>query len=408
MFKKYSVYLLVLLICYTSASVAAQPKKTIVFLSWYQNEGLAFTKQLKKVVEQRMPEVTLKIEPFTQKSFAAIMQARVAGRNVPDIIDLRGRDLPRYAAAGLLMNLTDKPCLNNSSAAVLDSLRYKNQDYTLPYTAFYQGVFYNRQLFQAQGLTVPKTHAELMKVVQKLEEKGITPFATHYQDWMIENLQLQLAMVEVFEKNIKWGNDLYQGKTSFLTSLEWKNVAEWLKEIHEYSWKDSFAVEFAEAATRFAKGEAAMFISGTWNTRILTRNPKFDYGIFPYPGIEPGAKLLYEPEHTFAISARTKYPAETVQILQIIASDSDLAQLCLEKLATDSLLKQIKSPENPATRDILTYVAKNQLVDLSLINFQLKPAYQAEYAKNIAEWLLGKMTLNQALKKTDNFRTKVK
>jgi len=409
MFKKCSVLLLAGLLVCTSASVFAKPKKTIKFLNWYQNDGTAYTDQLKKVVEKAMPDVILELETITWNDLDTIMQARVAGRNVPDILDFKGQDIPKYAAAGVLLNLSKNSCLKNSPTSVLSNIRYKANDYGLPYTAAYQGVFYNRKIFKENGLAIPKTHAELMAVVKKLKDKGITPFAAHYKDWMIHNINMQMAMAEVFGKNPKWGYDLYAGKVSFSSSPEWKNVSQWIKDVHDYSWKDPFAVEFPDAASRFAKGEAAMFISGTWNTPNLTINPNLDYGIFPYPGTAAGAKLIFEPDHTFAISAKSKYAKESLKILQIIATNKELAKLCIDKLGSNSLIKGVKpSKENPATADIVAYTMKNQLVDVSLGNVQIKASYQAEYARIMSDWILGKTTLEKALKETDNFKANVK
>lgn len=409
MFKKLSVFLMVMLLVCTSATVFAKPKKVIKFLNWYQNDGTAFTDRLKAIVQKSMPDVTLELETITWNDLDTIMQARAAGRNIPDILDFKGQDIPKYAAAGLLLELTGKSCLKNSPTAVLTNLRYKDKDYGLPYTAAYQGVFYNRKIFKENKLTIPKTHDELMTIVKKLKDKGVIPFAAHYKDWMIHNINMQMGMAEVFSKNPRWGYDLYAGKVSFVTSPEWKNISQWIKDVHDYSWKDPFSVEFPDAAARFAKGEAAMYISGTWNTTNLTINPNFDYGIFPYPGTAPGAKLIFEPDHTFAISSKTKYPKETLKILQIVATNKELAKLCIDKLGSNSLIKGIKPTQvNPATADIAAYTAKNQVVDVSIGNVQIKAAYQAEYARIISDWILGKNTLEQALKETDNFKSKVK
>ena len=63
---------------------------------------------------------------------------------------------------------------------------------------------------------------------------------------------------------------------------------------------DNYRSIFSEATNRFAKGQAAMFVTGTWINRNLKEFPGFDYGIFPFPGKKAGARLIFEPNHTWA------------------------------------------------------------------------------------------------------------
>ena len=100
--------------------------------------------------------------------------------------------------------------------AARENLKIGGKDYGVPYSALFQGVLFNRAIFDKYGLKVPTTYDELMAVAKTLKSKGVTPFATHFADnWNIGNITMQFAMSEVFSENPSWGNDLYAGKASF-------------------------------------------------------------------------------------------------------------------------------------------------------------------------------------------------
>ena len=63
------------------------------------------------------------------------------------------------------------------------------------------------------------------------------------------------------------------------------------------------------------------------------------------------------------------------------------------------------SYKNPSQKDIDAYAAKGQLVDANTGNLQLVwGGFQDENAKDIAAWLQGSETLDQALKAADSRR----
>ncbi|MFD8001782.1 ABC transporter substrate-binding protein, partial [Streptomyces mirabilis] len=59
----------------------------------------------------------------------------------------------------------------------------------LPYEYNIEGIFYNKKIFTANGLSVPTTWDELVSDAAKLESKGIQPFsASGQQGWPITRL----------------------------------------------------------------------------------------------------------------------------------------------------------------------------------------------------------------------------
>jgi len=131
--------------------------------------------------------------------------------------------------------------------------------------------------------------------------------------------------------------------------------------------------------------------------------------VFPFPGKKAGAKLIFEPNHTWAISAKTKDPKTAMKILETVLESKELAKHLVDEANTYSLLSGIVATKNyPVNADIEAYKTKNQIVNVSIGNNQIPWAYQEEYSRYIAEWLLGTKTLDQALQAATLYKDKLK
>jgi raffinose/stachyose/melibiose transport system substrate-binding protein len=379
------------------------------FFSWYATETDTFEAQFLDLVAKTVPGVTVEIEPVVWDQMHALLQTRIAANTIPDLLDLKGQDVAKYGSTGGLLELTGQSWLENIPAAARENLKIEGKEYGMPYSALFQGVFYNKDLFKKYGVAIPKTYDELMKAAAVFKAAGVTPFAAHFADnWNIGNMTMQFAMSEVFIDNPNWGKDLYAGKATFEGSEGYRRVFQHVKDIHDNSWSDVFSVDFGMATARFGMGEAAMFISGTWANRNFREFPELDYGIFPFPGKTAGAKLIFEPNHTWAIGATTKNAEQTLAVLAAVAEDKDLAKLFTDEAGAYSLLNGvIPSEPYPCDSEIDRYKSDNLIVDVSIGNNQIKWAYQEEYSRYIAEWILGRTSLEDALKAATAFKSQL-
>jgi hypothetical protein len=103
-------------------------------------------------------------------------------------------------------------------------------------------------------------------------------------------------------------------------------------------------------------------------------------------------------------SATTKQSDAIDKIFSVITSDKELGQKIFDQTKTASTIKGVGPTfKNPSQKDIDVYVAKGQLVDANSGNLQLVwGGFQDENAKDIAAWLQGTETLDQALKAADS------
>lgn len=393
----------------SSSGNAKDGQVTLKVLDWNGTNTQETEKMIKETVEKELPNVKLEFEYINwDTDFSSVMQTRIAGKQLPDIIMIKGGDHPKYTDH--LMDLSSEEFMSDYPEDIRKALQIDGKDYAVPYTSNFQGVFYNKRIFTENNIEIPKTWDELIAVAETLQRKGITPFTSHFKDYQIGNSFNQFATIEVFSKNPTWGNDLQKGEVSFAASPEFKTVFEHFEDLYNYSNKDPFGLDFTGAAEMFAKEETAMWIIGTWSTaQVLKNNPDLDIGFFPTPATEEeNTKIIMQPDHTFSASATTKHPEEVKQVLEIFATNKDMAKKYIDLVQTESLLPDVVSDVQATYVEDINKYKSLGAADANVGNVQIPWPYQEQAGSYISEMLLEKKTLDEALKATDDFKSKVK
>ena len=390
-----------------SSSSENEKPVTLKVLAGQSTTDAGIEKMVDKALAKKYPNIKLEWECVDWgKDFQPKMQVYMQS-GLPDIMIGKAQDVITYGSQGVLGDLTGKKCLSEVMDAAKTGVTLNGKTLGLTYNALYQGVYYNRDLFKKYKVEIPTTQAELQTAIDTFKKNGITPFGTHLSDtWSIGNVTMQFAVNEVFNKTPDWGDQFRAGKVSFQTSPEYKKCYEYNKLLYDNTWKDqAFSTEQTACDAKIVQGKAAMKVSGSWSIQnFLNIDENFDFGIFPFPNSTGNAKLLFEPNITLMKSAKSEYSDAIDKVFEVIGTDKDLALEICNFTKTASMLKNvIPTFPNPSQTDIDKYVARGQIQDVNLGNNQLKwGGFQEENAKDIAEYLQGKITVEEALKAADS------
>ena len=377
---------------------------TITILAGQSTTDTGTEDMITEAVAKVYPNITLEWECVSWNDLAPKMQQYMQS-GLPDIIIGKGQDVATYAPLGVLGDLTGTPAVDRVLEDATAGVTVDGKVYGIVYNALYQGVYYNRALFEKYNVAIPTTQEELQQAIDTFNEAGITPFASHFVDgWSIGNVTMQFAINGVFNKYPTWGDDFRAGKVSFESSEEYRKCYEYNKLIYDNTFEDTFSLEQTECDARMVNGEAAMKVSGAWSIQnFLDIDENFDFGIFPFPNETGDSKLIFEPNITFMKSANTEYSDAVDAIFNVIANDADLAVEILDYTKTASMIKDFAPTfNNPSQSDIEKYASEGMIVDANTGNTQLVwGGFQDENASDIAEWLLGNETLDEALQAAD-------
>lgn len=406
--KKFVSLLLALVLALSLFSFAqAEETITLRVLAGQSTTDAGIEDMIDAALAEKYPNIKLEWECVDWgNDFQPKMQVYMQS-GLPDIMIGKAQDVSTYGSLGLLADLTEKPYMD----AVLDAAKTgvtlaDGKTYGLTFNALYQGVYYNKALFEQFGVAVPTTQEELAQVIETFKANGITPFATHMVDtWSIGNVTMQFAVNDVFNKYPTWGDQFRAGEVSFATSPEYKVCYEYNKLIYDNTWSDlTFSLEQTACDAKLVSGEAAMKVSGSWSIQnFLDVDESFDFGIFPFPNQAGDAKLLFEPNITFMASAASAHQDAIDKVLEVVTSGKELQLEIYNYTKTAPMLKDV-SPTfpNPSQADIDQYAAQDMIQDVNLGNNQLVwGGFQEENAKDIAEYVQGKITIEEALNAAD-------
>ncbi|MVO99597.1 ABC transporter substrate-binding protein [Paenibacillus lutrae] len=223
------------------------------------------------------------------------LKAEMAAGNPPKIFELfGGADTKNYAKTNNLLDLTPilKELNLTDSFVDLSEFTVDGKVYGLPTAGYVQGVFYNKKIFKDNGVEVPKTYAEFLKVAETLKGKGVTPLALGGNEaWALNMLPNTL-----YVRN--GGQEVVAGLVSGTTKWTDEAFVKGHKQFKEDMWDKGFfnqdapALKYAQMQDLFAGGKTAMIFDGGWANQKYS-NPDqskivADLGFFNFPTVEGG------------------------------------------------------------------------------------------------------------------------
>lgn len=377
---------------------------TLTVLAGQSTTDAGIEDMIDEALEEKYPNITLEWECVDWgNDFQPKMQQYLQS-GLPDIMIGKAQDVATYAPQGVLGEI-DSTYLDKGLDAARENVTVDGKTYGLVYNALYQGVYYNKDMFKENGWEVPKTQEDLQKIIDDCKEKGITPFASHFVDtWSIGNMTMQFAMNDVFNNDPTWGDKFRADEVSFADSKEMQNAYNYNKLIFDNTFENTFSTEQTDCDAKMVQGEAAMKVSGSWSIQnFLDIDESFNFGIFPFPNQTGDSKLIFEPNITIMTSAKTEHQDAVDKVLELLTTDKELAVEIYDYTKTASMLKDVTPTfKNPSQEDIDKYADAGQIADVTLGNNQLVwGGFQEENAKDIAAWLQGDQTFEDALKASD-------
>ncbi len=147
----------------------------------------------------------------------------------------------------------------NFGTGALDYVKYDGKQYALPYIGFWEGMYYNKDLFDSNNIKVPTNWDELLAAVDAFNKLNITPIACSFAEephYLIETFLLSMGGKE--------GHD-----TTFDPS--WAQALDRVKELYQKNAfsKDALTIKQTACQQLMKDKKAAMFISGSWSAAAL-------------------------------------------------------------------------------------------------------------------------------------------
>jgi multiple sugar transport system substrate-binding protein len=322
----------------------------------------------------------------------------------------------KFCASGAWLDLgqyitRDKVSLDGFPATVRQYTEYKGKRCSMPVLADAYGLYYNKKMFAAAGITdPPKTLDELAADAKKLTKRsanGTIQVAGFLPEWgFYENSPSHLGPAV----GAKWLND--DGSSAIGSDSNWQTLLNWQKSLvdwYGYAKLEAFRAGIGDEysdANAFQKGQVAMNIDGEYRIAFAKDQAKdLEFGVAPIPTASPDLYGSgYVTGNVIGISRNAKNPEAAWELIKYLTTN------------TAAIVKLSNSLKNiPTTKDALA--SKDLQLDPEFKTFidifnnpkssttppsSAGPAYQEAFQNFCLEWQAGKVPdLATGMKNTD-------
>jgi len=401
----------------SSAALAKEPV-TLWFWGAPPNLQDAFQKVLIDPFNASQDKYELQID-YNNDVDNNVRVAVLAGQG-PDLVYTSG---PSYIAplakAGALEPLDDYAKKFGWSdrllKPVLDTCVQLGHLYCMPPSLISDGMFYNAALLKEKGWEVPKTGADLEKIMKAAQadglyasvtgNKGWQPVNENYASIFINNIVGPAKFYDVLANGGAW--DGPEMKKAIDESARWFNAG-------YLGGKDYFSLNFDQSISLVSQKKSPFFFAPSigfqWATNYFTGDQAGDFQFAPFPQLDPSVPYpVYDlgVAFTLSINAHSKVKDGAAEVLDMIFSPDFAAKIAAVWPGYWGIpLKQFPTDPNATglTKSFLEAMGNmTTAVDKGAFGYKIgtffPPATSEVMFKDIESVWLGKETSEDMLKK---------
>lgn len=349
---------------------------------------------------------------FATDAFKEKVRSSVGSGNAPTLIySWAGGSLADYVKNKNVVDITDKT--KDLTSRLIPSVAANGvidgKTYAVPNNSMQSVVlWYNKGLFEKEGLQPPQTWDDLMSLVSKFNDKGIAPFAlagaSKWPELMwLEYLADRIGGPEAFKAVVDGKKDAWSNP-AFKESLE--KIQELVKANGFMKGYESTTADANADIAAFYTGKTAMVLQGSWVYPNYKNDAKDfvsagNVGYINFPSVSGGkgdaANIVGNPANFWSVSSASSGEAQD-------AATTYLNKAVLDDAYVDRLLKggavpPIKGIEDKIAKlDDANYLGWVYKRAVDAPSFQLSwdqalPAAQAQaLLTNLDQVFLGQMT----------------
>lgn len=200
----------------------------------------------------------------------------LASGELPDLVIMDGCGMASFAAMDLFKDISDADIKwDEYIQGPLETTMLDGKHYGIPFAANCTALFYNKDLFDAQGLSYPTaetTWDEFKVLAKELSKDGVTGFgnaATGTDEGTFQCLQWLYTAGGNYE-DVSGGIDAYTLMQDMVSEGSWT--------------KDSVNWTQSDVNNNFMAGNIAMQQNGPWQLPGIAKDaPDLNYGVVPLP-----------------------------------------------------------------------------------------------------------------------------
>ncbi|MCD6318740.1 sugar ABC transporter substrate-binding protein [Candidatus Aerophobetes bacterium] len=309
--------------------VSAQEKVTFKYMFWTPMYQPYYEKAF-KVFEEEHPNIKIELRSAPYGEYWHKMQALLAAGNPPEVYEMSIAYVEQFAKAGGLMDLqpfVDRDLnIKDYYAGVLNQLRFfpkkEGHLYAFPYQWVASVLFYNKDLFDKEGLSYPNDnwdYNKLLDVAKKLSKD--TNGDGKIDQWgFYSNTSHTFLDSLIKAYGGKVINEKYT-KAMLTDPVAIEAIKFAVNMIQKYKVappQPTYEALLASGGEMFRTGRVAMTIDGSYMMDSFKAAP-FSWDISMVPK-GPKKRVIYGGPDSVVISANAKHPQEAWEVVKFITT----------------------------------------------------------------------------------------
>lgn len=391
--KKFlSLILCVLLICGIATAAFAEETKIVFCVNIQPQLPLEFWQSIADRYMAANPDVKVEIigNPSSNVTLPQYEKDLLATDQFPDIMVMQNP--ADFVPSGALLAFDDGDL---DYLADPEVGKIGGKQYVANYKKQIIGVFYNKDMFAANGIEVPTTYQALIDACDKLLEAGIQPVSLGLKDgWPQGQLANMFAGTDLLAKDTHWGAKRNADEVKFNNPDLVKAMEKYQTICTKYCGDNITGITYTQMLEQFFNGNAAMLPIGSWvNAEVEKGLQDFEVGWFPIPGDEDANVVSVFVNEGLSIGANTKYPEVCKDFIHFFFTDKELYGEFLHSEQLFSTTKETVEYEMiPLRKDMEEQIASMTEVE----GFESMTGDDA-FLPGLKDYFTNKMTQNIAI-----------
>lgn len=358
--------------------------------------------QMVQAYEKEHPNINLEVHTVggAMDDFSDL-KAQMAAGNGPDIFTNPGYESARVWSE-YLEDLSDQPWVDDAYEETLTPITFDGSIYGMPMNLEGYGFIYNKDLFKEAGIdSLPSTLNELKAASEKLQQAGITPFATgYYEEWKLGDHLLNIAFAQQ-EDPAAFIKDLNEGTDTISNNPKFKDLLQLIDVTLEYGSDEPLSTDYSMEVNTFAAGEAAMILQGNWiQPMIDQRSPNMSIGILPIPINDDPDKeaLIVNTPSYWVVNKQTtdEKKKEAKKFLNWMVASEEGKRYMTERLKFIPAFKHIESDDSgPLAEQTMQYYEEGQTMSSNWSDFPV--GVREEFGSATQLYIKKQLTRDQLL-----------
>lgn len=312
----------------TTTVFAGEGEKTKIRMTYWNSEDTV--QALLDYLAENVPDVEIEYQFIDNSNYDTIVDTQLSAEEGPDIICESPGSALKHARLGYLEKLDDLG--GKYSDAGTSVYSYDGSVYALPGISWFEGIYYNKTMFEENEIELPATFDEYIEVCKKFQEKDIIPLAAGLKSWepMLKNSMAFVTAEYLSTEEGKTFGEKYRNEEATLDGTWNTYLEKWSEMIKEGVYTtDMTGIDHDQALEQFATGQAAMFCSGPWDLEtIQSKNPDLVIDMMPFYGTEASdGWLIGGPGCGFAVNANSKNKEAAMKVVEALSTVEGQAAL---------------------------------------------------------------------------------